>query len=131
MRVRLAVAILPIFLAAFCVSLAAQGNPVPFVNSPLVPATAVPGGTEFTLTVNGAGFASGAIVNWNGSARATTFVSSTKLTALIPASDIAAAGTIPVTVSNATPGGGTSNPAMFAVNTPTTSLAFNRTDTDF
>jgi hypothetical protein len=131
MRIRLAASAFPIVLAAFCVSLAAQSNPVPFVNSPLVPATAVPGGPAFTITVNGAGFASGAVVNWNGSARATTFVSSTKVTALIPASDIVAAGTIPVTVSNPTPGGGTSNPAMFAVNTPTTSLAFNRTDTDF
>jgi hypothetical protein len=89
-------------------------NPVPFVNQPLVPAAAVPGGPAFTLTVNGTGFVSGAVVNWNGSARTTTFVSSSQLTASILVSDIALAGTANVTVTN--PGGYTSLPAFFSVN---------------
>ena len=42
------------------------------------------------LTVNGTGFVSGAsVVRFNGSARPTTFVNSTQLTAAIPASDLA------------------------------------------
>ena len=113
-------------------SLAAFGdgvsNPVPLVNQPLVPAVAVPGGAAFTLTVNGTGFASAATVNWNGSPRATTFVSSSQLSAAINATDIAVAGTASVTVVNPTPGGGTSNVAYFLITAPTTSIGTGRTD---
>src|SRR5438132_2196223 len=52
---------------------AAQTNPVPLINQPLVPAAMAPGGAGFTLTVNGTGFVTGSVVNWNGSARTTTF----------------------------------------------------------
>ena len=45
----------------------------------------------------------------------TTFVSTTQLTALIAASDVSIAGNINVTVSNSTPGGGTSAPQVFNV----------------
>jgi hypothetical protein len=61
-------------------------NPVPLINQPLVPDTAAPGGSGFTLTVNGTGFVSGSLVNWNGSTLATTFVSGSQLTASVPAS---------------------------------------------
>jgi hypothetical protein len=61
------------------------------------------GGAAFTLTVNGSGFASGAAVYWHGTARMTTFVSSSQLTAAITATDIATAQTVPVFVKN--PGG--------------------------
>jgi hypothetical protein len=86
-------------------------NPVPFVNQPLVPAAAVPGGAAFTLTLNGTDFVSGAVVNWNASPRVTTFVSSSQLTASILASDIASAGTASVTVTN--PGTAASQPVFF------------------
>jgi hypothetical protein len=75
-------------------------NPVPFVNAPLVPATAAPGGSAFTLTVNGNGFVSGATVDWNGAPLSTTFVSASRLTALVPAADITATSTASVTVVN-------------------------------
>ena len=89
--------------------------PAPQITS-LSPDQAVAGGAEFTLTVNGSGFIDGtgsdrSVVHWNGSPRATTFVSSTQLTATIPASDVATAGTANVTVFNPAPGGGTSNTA--------------------
>ncbi len=90
-------------------------NPTPAITT-LSPNSATAGGAAFTLTVNGSGFVSGSTVQWNGSARATTFVSATQLTVAIPASDIASAGTANVTVVNATPGGGTSNSASFTVN---------------
>jgi hypothetical protein len=67
------------FLALMAASAIGQ-NPVSFVDQPLVPDATAPGGPAFTLTVNGAGFVAGSVVNWNGSPRATTFVSSTKLT---------------------------------------------------
>src|SRR4029077_6553791 len=56
------------------------------------------GGPDFTLTVNGNNFASATTVNWNGSPLATTFVSSTKLTATVPASLIATPDTALITV---------------------------------
>jgi hypothetical protein len=41
----------------------AQSNPVPFVDQPLVPMSAAPGGSGFPLTVNGAGFVSSSVVS--------------------------------------------------------------------
>jgi hypothetical protein len=101
-------------------------NPVPFVNQPLAPAAAVPGGPAFTLTVNGTDFVSGTVVNWNGSARVTTFVSSSQLTASILASDIASTGTATVTVTN--PGGAISLPVFFAISSSYPAVGFARTD---
>jgi hypothetical protein len=77
--------------------------------------------------VNGTGFVSGAVVNWNGSARTTTFVNSSQVTAAITAADIASARTAVVTVTNPAPGGGTSNPECFQVTNPTVGLAFQDT----
>lgn len=90
-------------------------NSVPTLDS-LNPRSASRGGAAFTLTVNGAGFVSGAAVRWNGSTRTTAFVSSTQLTAQIPASDLTTAGTAQVTVFNPAPGGGLSNSLTFTIN---------------
>ena len=59
---------------------------------------------EFTLTVNGSNFVSGAVVRWNGVPRTTTFVSATQVKAAIAAADIAAAGTANVSVIDAATG---------------------------
>jgi len=93
----------------------AQINAVPFIQQPLVPTSIKPGSAAFTLTVNGAGFGSGSVVNWNGSPRDTTFVSPKKLMAAILASDVVSAGTASITVSNPLPGGGVSNVDFFQV----------------
>lgn len=66
----------------------------------------------FTLTVNGKGFLPTSKVYWNGAVRTTTFVSSTRLTAAIPATDISVPATVPVTVGNGT---FTSNALSFIV----------------
>jgi hypothetical protein len=97
----------------------AQTNPVPFVNQPLVPTTVAPGGASFTLTVNGTGFVSGSSINWNGTPLSTTFITSSQLTATVPAANIAKASTASITVSNPSPGGGSSNVVFFAVSSPT------------
>jgi hypothetical protein len=73
------------------------GGSGPALNS-LSPTSAAAGGPAFTLTVNGSNFTSGAVVRWNGSARATTFMRKNRLRATITAADIAAAGTAQVTV---------------------------------
>jgi hypothetical protein len=96
----------------------AQSNPVPFVDQPLVPMSAAPGASGFTLTVNGTGFVSGSVVNWNGTPLPTTYVSKAQVTATVAASDIASPQTASVTVSNPAPGGGISNVAFFQVATP-------------
>jgi hypothetical protein len=107
-------------LASF--SALAQSNPVPFVNQPLVPMTLPPSGSSFTLTVNGTGFVSGSVVNWNGAPLTTTFVNGSQLTAAVPASEIASAATASVTVVSPTPGGGTSNTQYFDISSPATQV---------
>jgi FG-GAP-like repeat len=108
----------------FCSTLLAQSNnPVPFVNQPLVPASVLPGAKGFTLTVNGAGFVSGSVVNWNGSPRPTVALSGSSLQATIAASDVAQQTTGWVTVVNPSPGGGTSNLAYLFVRKPSPSVA--------
>ena len=76
--------------------------------------TAVPTGS-FTLSINGTGFQTGAVVKLNGNPLATTFNSSSALTATGTASS-ASAG-IPLTVTN--PDGQVSNTASLAVTAPT------------
>jgi hypothetical protein len=90
-------------------------NPIPFIDQALVPGAVPPGGAQFTLTVNGAGFVNGSIVNWNGSALATTYVSAAQLTAVVPAAKIALPGTASISVTSPPPGGGTSNWEFFQV----------------
>jgi hypothetical protein len=76
------------FLFLLCATLCAQ-NATPFVNQPLIPASAAPGASGFTLTVNGTGFATGAVVRWNGADRSTTVISSSSVQATISATDVA------------------------------------------
>jgi len=94
-----------------------NGNPLPSVSS-ISPSSALAGGASFTLTVTGSNFVSGSLVNWAGTALTTTFGSSTSLTASVPASNLSTAGTAQVTVTNPTPGGGTSAAKNFDINNP-------------
>ena len=89
-------------------------NPTPTITS-LSPVSATVGGPAFTLTVNGTDFVSGSTVHWDGAARTTAFVSSTQLTGAITAADIAALGTVSVTVVNPPPDGGASNTLPFEI----------------
>ena len=66
----------------------------------LVPASMTHGMAAFALTVNGTNFSSNATIYWNGTAETTMPVSASQLTATIPATDIATAGTAAVTVTN-------------------------------
>src|SRR5438874_5611346 len=100
-------------------------NPVPTITS-ISPTSTTAGSAQFTLTVNGTKFVSTSTVNWNGSALTTTFVSSIKLTAIVPAANVATAGTASITVVNPPPAGGTSNSVTFTINNPvptTTSIS--------
>ncbi len=100
------------------------GNPVPFLNQPLVPSAVSPGGPQFTLTVNGTGFVPTSTVDFNGTALTTTFMSSKQLTAVVPATDIATAATASIEVVNPAPGGGKSNAVFLPVSTPQAGATF-------
>jgi sugar lactone lactonase YvrE len=95
-------------------TISAATNPVPVLGS-ISPAFTSEGGAGFTLTVTGSGFTSGSTVSWGSTALPTQYVSATQLTAQIPAADIAAPGITPLTVENPAPGGGTSNPLQYEV----------------
>jgi hypothetical protein len=100
---------------------ALAANPVPTVTAPVHPQAVVPGSGALTLTVYGANFVSGVVVNWNGRPRSTTFVSARELRAKILASDVAKPTAGYITVTNPAPGGGPSSSsyAIVEVHTPT------------
>src|SRR4029077_1449540 len=83
------------------------------------PSTATVGGPGFTITANGAGFVTGALILWNGTALTTTLVSSIQLTAPVPASDLATAGTVKVAVQIP----GSAQPGTNINNTTTTEVS--------
>ena len=91
--------------------------PTPAVAS-LSPQT-VPQGAAATITLTGTGFEANSVVQWNGSARPTTFVNPTTLQVVLTAADVAnfGAGQISVTNPNTPP----STPLELYVyaNTPT------------
>jgi len=95
-------------LAAFTIN-----NPVPTVTAISPTSVYAKSAQPLVLTVNGTGFVPGV----TGSAikigaRLTTntsFISSTQVAVPLTPADIAAAGSVPITVVNAAPGGGTSN----------------------
>lgn len=91
--------------------------PIPILGS--VAPTSVPvGGAAYTMQLAGTGFTGDSTVLINGSARTTTFVSSSSLSAQVLATDIATAGQLNVQVMTPAPGGGTSNSVIVAVNAP-------------
>ncbi len=83
-------------------------NPVPALSA-LSPNSATAGDPALTLTVTGSNFIRASVVQWDGAARATTFVNSGQVEAGIPASGIEKQGLRQVTVFNPAPGGGISN----------------------
>lgn len=86
-------------------------NPAPLLTS--VSPTTIPVGT-FLLTLAGSGFVNGSVVNFGATQLATTFVSSTQLTATGTAS-AGQIGNIAVSVTNPNPGTATSSPLTVQV----------------
>ena len=95
-------------------------NPLPGtpVLLSLSPSSVTAGSAGFTLTVTGTGFLPQSVLQWNGAARPTSYDSPTQLTAQIGSGDIGNVGSVPVTVSNAGAGGGTSVAFGFTVLPP-------------
>jgi outer membrane protein assembly factor BamB len=80
----------------------------------LSPSAATAGGGAFTVTATGDGFTPTTVLQWNGSSRATTFLSGTQLMAQISGADIATAGTAMLTTLDPATGAG-SNALAFTV----------------
>ena len=93
--------------------------PVPTLTS-ISPTTIIAGSLPFQIIAYGKDFASGAVLNFNGIAE-TTAVALRALNAyaMIPTADISTPGTVQVTLTNPTPGGGTSVPQSFVITQPT------------
>src|SRR5262249_46307888 len=93
--------------------------PVPTLSS-IFP-TSVVAGNLFGVFMNASGtnFALNAVLNFNGAAaQQTQVINHTFLQATIPASALTTPGTVQVTVSNPTPGGGPSNSVTFTIDAP-------------
>jgi trimeric autotransporter adhesin len=92
-------------------------NPVPTISS-FAPAVAVAGAAPPTIVVTGTGFVPTTVIDVNGGARTTTYVSATQLNVTLTAADVATTGSLSLTAVNAAPGGGTSTASTIAVNNP-------------
>jgi hypothetical protein len=79
------------------------------------PTTTQAGGTAFTLTVTGSSFSPGSVVEWNGNALVTNFLSTSKMTTQVPAILITSPGAATVAVFTTSPGGGTSTTLTFTI----------------
>jgi hypothetical protein len=91
----------------------------------MTPTSTQAGQPAFTLMVTGGNFTPASTIDWNGSQlvssgiSSTLFVSTSEMTATVPASLIQNAGTAFVTVSTPSPGGGsTPNQLLFTITAP-------------
>jgi hypothetical protein len=94
-------------------SLTLTVNPPPRITA-LAPSSITAGAPQFTMSVTGTNLFNGTTVQWNGQGLATTFVSTTQLTAVVPASAVAAPGA--ASVSAITQDGVASNSLPFTIN---------------
>ena len=89
--------------------------PSPVTLTSLAPAALNAGATATVLTATGNGFTATSVIEWNGTALTTSYVSATSLTATIPAAELTTPGTVPVTVSNTATGGASSAVVDFTI----------------
>jgi hypothetical protein len=98
-------------------TISGPNSAMPSVNS-LTPSSATAGAADLEVLVKGSGFVPSSGVLWNSTPVATAYLSGSQLMALIPAADLAAAGSANVSVLNPAPGGGTSGNSTFTINGP-------------
>lgn len=116
----------PVSVQAYSNPSAPISNAVSFTVAPVPPLTLnsvfpsiiTGGGSDFTLTAVGLSFAPNAVIQWNGTALATSQVSSSVLRATVPAADIATTGSASITVKNSSGTGGTSAALPVSIQNP-------------
>ena len=101
---------------------ASTPNPLPAVTE-INPSSVIAGSTDTAISITGTGFISGSTAQWNGATLATTYSSATKLSATLPANDIATASVAKLTVVNPAPGGGTSASVNFSIDNAAPAIA--------
>ncbi len=92
-------------------------NPVPTITQ-FVPSTFVTGTAGTSLAVTGTNFVPTTVVQVNGAARSTAFVSPTQVNVILTAADLASSGSLNLLAVNAAPGGGSSAAASVPINNP-------------
>jgi sugar lactone lactonase YvrE len=97
-------------------------EPLAVVLNTISPTVTEAGSSDTTITVTGTNFSPTAIVNFNGTPLATTFVNAMQLTAVIPAAQLGASGTIDVTVADSY-SSSSSQPQPFTI-LPMTAVTF-------
>ena len=116
-----------ILIAILCFGMPAvqaTSIPVPYIGR-ISPVSVAPGGSAFTLTVNGTGFLNNSVVNFGTTALTTTYVSSTQVTAAVSATLIATSGSAWITVTNPGTPNRVSNLAFVPVGASSTGLNFS------
>ncbi len=96
-------------------STASSSNPLPSLSS-ISPTSAPVGSPDTGVTLTGSGFIKSSMANLDGRAQTTIFASSTELSIMLPGTSLAQAAAHSITVTNPSPGGGTSAAASFSVN---------------
>lgn len=97
-------------------------NPAPVISS-VMPAALTFGQISPTAYVAGTGFVPSTVVDVNGSARTTLYVSPTQVDVFLTASDVGATATLSLTANNGTPGGGASTAISVPVVNPVPTIA--------
>lgn len=90
-------------------------NPVPQLQASN-PSSVNAGSADIVFTVYGSDFIPTSVIQWNGAALATSYLSDSYLEAQVPASSLANPGVAEVVVVNPGPGGGSSTSLQFAIN---------------
>lgn len=97
--------------------------------SSISPALVQAGAAGFTLTVTGTGFNADSVVNLGSTALTTSYVSPTQITAEVDSLLVTNYGWSPITVTNPSPGGGTSQVTPLTiyavVNVPANAIVFD------
>jgi hypothetical protein len=89
----------------------------------ITPASLLAGSPSQALTISGSGFITSTVAQLNGTALVTTYQTATSVSAVVPASAMAADGTRKITVTNPAPGGGSSPAQDYTVAVPVPSVS--------
>jgi hypothetical protein len=92
-------------------------NPSPAIAS-FVPSVFTTGAAATTLAVTGKGFVPSTMIQVGGTARSTSFVSTTQVNVILTLADLATPGNLSLVAVNPAPGGGTSAASSVAINNP-------------
>lgn len=96
-------------------------NPEPQLTT-LAPLSVLAGASATALEVTGGGFVEGSKIVFGATDLATTFTSSSQLSATIPPGLLTTSGSVPVTVVTPGPGGGTSPSISFTISNPSAAI---------